>query len=133
MIYFTENAEARTALTRVLMDVGAAIPADVREQMIAKAADGGTAEIVSQLSELIYARRDELGDEVKQLGAQFAAYRAYYGFYRGEDGTNDRARGIQYALMLAIGEAVPAGVTFDAENLPAPLPIYAAPATVGGD
>lgn len=125
MQYFTDNAGPRTAITNFLMTEGAALREDVRAKLIELGSSPSIVDMVVQVGEFLYARRDDIPQAGKLLGAQMAAYRASNDWHRDADTGNGRANGIQYALMKEAGEPKPAGATYpDEGDYPEPLAIH---------
>lgn len=119
--------EGMQILQEFLMDRAEPVPDDVRD-MLRQRVQPGESPVVScvEAAELIYARRDELGPGLLEIGAQLAAMCALYNFH----GLANDGRGAAIAATIRTMESVASEAPPAALEAPTPKAAYVPSPTV---
>lgn len=119
---FTGIVEAACEIQEFLYDRSEALPADIREKLKEWTRPGSSpVDAVVNSAELLYARRDELDKETKELAAGLALIASQFNFHRMAE--NNRGSKLALTLMRMAQIKAPAGVKYhnkkdDPEALP---------------
>lgn len=104
-------------------------PKDMREQLLKNLEPGKSISFaVSEAAEMIYARQEELDDDVILFGAEMAITSSHNRVNNFGDDDGKRGRGIVEALRRASGELPPSGISWPSKKEdPRPKDVYLPP------
>jgi len=102
MISFGNLADAKTAVMDFRADHFAALPARLQTRFKELSASPSPVDVIVGVGEFIWANREDVGDEAKQLAASLIAYATVWSYHSMD--VDDRGNRIVRNLQMEVGE-----------------------------